>query len=306
MKFSKFPSAWKLGTIIPLPKKANSEDATDLCPISLLPVPSKILERLVCTRLNNYLERQAHLTQAQHGYRKGRSTLTSITKFLNDVYSNANEKLPTHAVFLDLRKAFDTVSHSHLIDKLSSLGLNIRTLNWFSSYLSNRYQCVKLGGIASDYAEVTYGVPQGSVLGPVLFSIYINSLSEEVAEVGLQMYADDTILYSSNLNTLQYNLSKAAIWCDQNILTLNTSKPNRRTFTSKGTSHLYQDLQLTINDVQLNKVKQVKYLGLTLDSALAFQDHISVITKQIGNQIYQLSKIRRFLNINALPCPVHI
>ena len=111
--------------------------------------------------------------------------------------------MPTHAVFLDLRKAFDTVSHSHLIDKLSSLDLNIRTLNWFSSYLSNRYQCVKLGGIASDYAEVTHGVPQGSVLGPVLFSIYINSLSEEVAEVGLQMYADDTILYSSNLNTLQ-------------------------------------------------------------------------------------------------------
>ena len=304
MKFSL--QAWKLGTIIPLPKKANSEDVTDLCPISLLPVPGKILERLVCTRLNNYLERQAHLTQAQHGYRKGRSTLTSITKFLNDVYSNANEKLPTHAVFLDLRKAFDTVSHSHLIDKLSSLDLNIPTLNWFSSYLSNRYQCIKLGGIASDYAEVTYGVPQGSVLGPVLFSIYINSLSEEVAEVGLQMYADDTILYSSNLNTLQYNLSKAAIWCDQNILTLNTSKTNRMTFTSKGTSHLYQDLQLTINDVQLNKVKQVKYLGLTLDSALAFQDHISVITKQIGNQIYQLSKIRRFLNINALPCPVHI
>ena len=99
---------------------------------------------------------------------------------------------------------------------------------------------------------MTYGVPQGSVLGPVLFSIYINSLSEEVAEVGLQMYADDTILYSSNLNTLQYNLSKAANWCDQNILTLNTSKPNWRTFTSKGTSHLYQDLQLTINNVQLN------------------------------------------------------
>ena len=210
--------------------------------------------------------------------------------------------MPTHAVFLDLRKAFDTVSHSHLIDKLSSLDLNIRTLKWFSSYLSNRYQCVKLGGTASDYAEVTYGVPQGSVLGPVLFSIYINSLSEEVAEVGLQMYADDTILYSSNLNTLQYNLSKAANWWDQNILTLNTAKTNWMTFTSKGTSHLYQDLQLTINDVQLNKVKQVKYLGLTLDSALALQDHISVITKQIGNQIYQLSKIRRFLNINAALC----
>ena len=116
------------------------------------------------------------------------------------------------------------------------------------------------------------------------------------------MYADDTILYSSNLNTLQYNLSKTANWCDQNILRLNTAKTNWMTFTSKGTSHLYQDLQLTINDVQLNKVKQVKYLGLTLDSALAFQDHISVITKQIGNQIYQLSKIRRFLNINAALC----
>ena len=209
--------------------------------------------------------------------------------------------MPTHAVFLDLRKAFDTVSHSHLIDKLSSLDLNISTLNWFSSYLSNRYQYVKQGEIASDYAEVTYGLPQGSVLGPVLFSNYINSLSEEVAEVCLQMYADDTILYSSNLNTLQYNLSTAANWCDQNILTLNTSKTNWMTFTSKGTSHLYQDLQLTINDVQLNKVKQVKHLGLTLDSALAFQDHI-VITKQIGNQIYQLSKIRRFLNINAALC----
>ena len=131
-KFSKFPSAWKFGTIIPLPKKANSENVTDLRPISLLPVPGKILERLVCTRLNNYLEKHAHLTQAQHGYRKGRSTLTSITKFLNDVYSNANEKLPTHAVFLDLRKAFNTVSHSHLIDKLSSLDLNIHMLNWFS------------------------------------------------------------------------------------------------------------------------------------------------------------------------------
>ena len=113
------------------------------------------------------------------------------------------------------------------------------------------------------------------------------------------MFADDTILYSSNLDTLQHDLSKVSNWCDQNILTLNTSKTNWMTFSSKSTSHVYQDLQLRINYVKLQKVEKVNYLGLTLDNTLSFQDHILAVSKKIGHQIYLLSKIRRFINTNA-------
>ena len=134
----KFPMEWKKGTVIPLPKITPPHNASDLRPISLLPLPGKLLERFMSKCLSCYLDEKAILSPKQHGFRKGKSTQSSISALLCDVYDNINKSLPTFLVFLDMKKAFDTVSHSIILDKLKKFGLGTRTIKWFSSYLGNR------------------------------------------------------------------------------------------------------------------------------------------------------------------------
>ena len=177
---------WKSGIVIPLPKIPNVKEAADLRPISLLPLPGKVLERLVCRRLHDFLNINNTLTQVQHGFRKGRSTMTAISALLNEIYDNINKSLTTYVIFLDFKKAFDTVSHKILLNKLDEIGIPPKLSTWFSSYLCNRYQKVNLDGNISDSRLVSYGVPQGSVVGPTLFSIYINNLPNTIGLEGMQ------------------------------------------------------------------------------------------------------------------------
>ena len=138
-----------------------------------------------------------------NGFRKGHSTQTAISILLNDIYNNIDNGKTIYTVFLDLQKAFDTVSHNLLLCKLSGLGLSKHSVDWFQSYLTQREQRLKLDGLMSDYEHIDYGVPQGSILGPVLFIIYINSLNQELTQSKSIMYADDIILSGTNLSALQ-------------------------------------------------------------------------------------------------------
>ena len=139
-----FPTCWKKGTVIPLPKISHPKTASDMRPITLLPLPGKIMERIISNRLKDYLDVHNILTDKQHGFRKGRSTLSAIVEFLNTIYNNVNDNYDSFIIYLDLKKAFDTVSHSLLLTKLGRLGLEPRTVSWFSSYLTNRVQRTRI------------------------------------------------------------------------------------------------------------------------------------------------------------------
>ena len=172
LQSSVFPNQWKLSSVVPLPKVNNPKTASDLRPVALTPLSGKLMEKLMCTRLQHWLGANDILTDNQHCFWKERSTITAICKFLGIIYNYLNQLKNPTIIFLDLKKAFDTDSHSKLLDKMQLLGLDDITLQWFRSYLVNRSQCVTLNGVTSSILPLTYSVPQGSILSQ-FSSLYI-------------------------------------------------------------------------------------------------------------------------------------
>ena len=218
------------------------------------------------------------LVPAQHGFCKGRSTISAITALLNDVYDNQNNTSPAYLVFLDLTKAFDSVSHELLLSKLKETGISIEFCKWMESYLANRVQRVKLNNSALPYTAIKYGVPQGSVLGPILFSIYINNLGLLLDNI--QIYADDAVIYSTNLMTLQDNLNAVVAWSNRNLLTLNRKK-TKWMIIGKNTRYVGEDNNLYVNGAPLEQVFSFNYLGLIIDTSLDFREHRAKVMKQV-------------------------
>ena len=171
-----FPTSWKIGCITPLHKSGDTINPDNFRPISVLPCLGKMLERLVHNQVYGYLTSHNLLSPRQSGFRKGYSTGTCLIDFLHDIYSNIDEGHASGVLFLDLKKAFDVVDHQILLEKLKYLGFRESAVNWFGSYLKDRQQVTKLGGKLSNKNTVTHGVPQGSILGPLLFSLYVNDL----------------------------------------------------------------------------------------------------------------------------------
>ena len=196
LKTGIFPEDWKHGTVIPIPKVANPQSVNELRPITLLPLPGKIMERLIHNKLYPYLEEHNILVSNQNGFRKQHGTTDTIFKFINHIIDNMNDK-KTIAVFIDFKKAFDTLNHQILIQKLGKLNLSVNVQNWFKAYLTNRSQVTFMNGITSPTVMLTHGVPQGSILGPMLFNLYINDLSK-VVKSNMILYADDSVIFASS------------------------------------------------------------------------------------------------------------
>ena len=299
------PNSWKHATIIPLKKCGNSTDVNNLRPIFLLPLQGKILEKLVHKRLLNHMETNNLLDQNQGGFRPNHSTTDTIIKFSDKIYRRINEGEMVIATFIDLKKAFDTVNHNILIQKLDRMGIKNRNLTWIRNYLTGRSQSTLANGCLSSTKLITCGVPQGSVLGPMLFLAYINDLSNVLHFSNHYLYVDDTVIYKSGLEIqnilplLQNDLNSFGTWCDANKLTINTKKTNYVIFGTRYRLSKVRHCMLKLQNDVLNKTTSYKYLGVHIDSHLNFNTHIDKCCKIVSHKLYLLSKLRHNITENT-------
>jgi hypothetical protein len=217
-------------------------------------------------------------------------------------YQNINnQNLPstqrnTYAIFVDLRKAFDTVCHEILIRKLYTTGLDEHTVAWFRDYLADRSQRTRVNNNISSTHKITYGVPQGSVLGPPLFSIYINDLAPRIKHSQLIVYADDTLLMNNNPKELQQDLKILEKWAHENMLTINTDKTK---WMSLGPNKIDPSVNFSMAGTKLIRTEKLRYLGVILDQKLKFDKHRSQVHSSTNLRVYELAKVRKQLSTKA-------
>ena len=224
---STVPASWKVARCVPVFKGGDAKELDNYRPISVLPIFSKILERVVHHQLYEYLESNKLLSPYQFGFRKNHSTSSAVVHLTDTVRKSMDMGKLTGALFIDLRKAFDTVDHECLTSKLPNYGIDNTELKWFQDYLSNRSQIVSFKGERSSEENILFGVPQGSILGPLLFLIHVNDLHQQIEKSNVIMYADDTVLLFSDKSeteiekALNHDAKLLHDWMCRNGLILN-------------------------------------------------------------------------------------
>ena len=204
-----------------------------------------------------------------------------------------------YVVFLDFKKAFDTVSHLKIIHKLRLMGLDELTLSWLESYLTNRQQCVKVNGSISGLLPIVYGVPQGSILGPILYSLYINDIVN-IVDCGIILYADDTVIYHQDHQVLQATLERITDWCNDNLLTINVKKSHWLKLKICAEEVNLQNVpKFKINNLELVQVEVYKYLGVFVDVNLNFQNQHKKVMANVNSKLAHFRKIRYYLTKRA-------
>jgi len=288
-----------MAKVVPLYKKDDPQLPCNYRPISLLSIFGKLLEKLMQNRLCTYLEKFNILYDYQFGFRKYYGTALALIEVIDSIYRHLDNHEKTIGVYLDLQKAFDTVNHDILIHKLSIYGIRGTTLTWFKNYLSNRKQFTVLADAKSDILNITCGVPQGSILGPLLFLIYVNDIQDCASEAKLKLFADDTNLFifgksfpeiSTKSNSLLINLNK---WFVANKLSLNIDKTCYSAFSNNPPNcNDYSQIDLKFNSVNIKKCESVKYLGVWIDDKLNWKVHIDYIYSKLAKFVgifYKLS-----------------
>ena len=298
-----FPECNKIAKEMPNHKSGSTKDVNNYRPISLLSIYSKMIEKLMASRLNTFLDLHSIIYPNQFGFRAGSSTthaLISIT-----IKKTIEEKKYGCGIFIDLRQAFDTVNHDILLQKLEHYGVRNKVFSWFKSYSSGRKQYVLLNGVDSDTKNLTCGVPQRSVLGPLLFLLYINDLPNISNKLKFYLFADDTNIYyeSDDLNVLEITMNKELgklhEWLCLNRLSLNISKTNFVIFHALNKPINYL-VTILINKHAIDEVNSVKYLGILLDSQLTYKNQINALSKKVPRAIGVLYKLRPFVTSKTL------
>lgn len=298
-----FPHQWKSARICPIFKKGDCTDPNNYRPISVLPVISKLLERIVFDQLYPFLNSKDLLHDTQSGFRPNHSTCTALINITEDWYNCIDNGEYVGIVMLDLKKAFDTVNHEILIDKLSDFNLSQDCITWFSSYLSGRTHITCIKGVKSEPTICICGIPQGSILGPLLFIMYINDLPNCVSNVNVSMYADDTGLYESSkqidtlVDKLNQDLSRVDEWLIKNKLSLNVPKCEVMIMgTRQRLSKIDNvDVNVNINGIKLQRVDKCKHLGVTFNKNLTWQDQVDEVRKKALVGIYMLRKTKNLI-----------
>ena len=295
----KFPSMLKLAVIKPIFKSGDKRLMTNYRPISMLPYISKILEKVIHCRLSEHLEINNILCPNQFGFRKGFSTYMPLLLLQDKVMKAFESNNISCAIYLDLKKAFDTVDHKILLQKLKAYGITDMFLSIIESYLSSRYQCVEFKNVRSSLRQMSIGVPQGSILGPLLFILYINDFPQISTKFTSLLYADDTALLfeAKSPHALQKLLDdefpKVCNWFQINKLSLNTDKT---CFQIYNKSNQEVDVNVKLRGDHIREVETVKYLGVFIDRNMKWNNHVIHISSIISRNIGILNRSRYFLN----------
>ena len=301
-----FPSEWKKGNIVPCYKKGDKQNLKNYRPVSLLPICGKIFERLIFNEMFSFFLDNNLLAPNQSGFKPGDSCINQLLSITHEIYSSFDDGFEVRSVFLDISKAFDKVWHEGVIFKLKQNGISDDLLNILSDFLRNRKQRVTLNGQSSSWTNVNPGVPQGSILGPLLFLIYINDLSDGLSS-NAKLFADDTslflVVHDINTSAIELNkdLKKINDWAFQWEMTFNPDRSKQAQeiiFSRKIKKATHPSLLFNNNNV--SQVNSLKHLGVILDVKLTFEEHLKNVFNKTNKTIRLLRKFCNLLPRQAL------
>lgn len=299
------PTQWKEANVTPLFKKGSKSVPGNYRPVSLTSIPCKLMEKIIRNSVFSHLEENGLLSDCQHGFVSKRSCVTNLVEVLNEWTSSLDDGKPVDAIYLDFSKAFDSVPHVRLMKKMEAYGIRGHVRNWISDFLSNRKQRVKISGSASGWEEVTSGVPQGSVLGPVCFVIFINDLPEVVSSL-CHMYADDTKIHAptdtvEDSLVIQKDLDNLVDWADKWQLRFNADKCQALQLGSKNKKFKYNMRKHGSDEkVTLESSEVERDLGVNVDSDLKFSKHVEIQVNKANRILGLIRRSYEYLDAESL------
>ena len=308
LKHRIFPENWKKAVVKPIPKISGATLPTDFRPISLLTIFSKICEKAACFQIINFLEENNKNDKNQSAYKRNHSTGTALLSITDDLYDAIDDSEFTILVLLDYSKAFDTINHRVLYAKLRDLGFDFSAISWICSYLTDRKQKVKTTTDESGWETIKNGVPQGSVLGPLLFSILVHDISRCIKNGKYHMYADDTQMYyrlhitkiRDTIKRINEDIKRVSTFSENNCLQINTKKSYCIFIGSEHTLRQVKNTDpITINNVTIKRVQTVKNLGVLFDEKLSWEHHIKNIIQGAFFKLKQFYRFKNFLSIET-------
>ena len=299
-----FPNELKIARVIPIYKSNDPMIFGHYRPVSVLPVLSKVFEKAMYSRMLSFLYKHELLYKHQYGFKQNHSTYMALIILLDKLSTALENGDYTLGIFLDFSKAFDTIDHCILLKKLEMYGIRGTAHKWLSSYLSNRFQYVEYNDARSLPKEIICGVPQGSILGPLLFLIYINDLATVAPKLFSLMFADDSNLFLQGKDlkvmqqTLNDELDKVSTWLKINKLSLNIDKTHFMLFC--GRRSVTEDISIKIDGISIQRVSSTKFLGVTIDELLSWKEHICNISKKVSRALGIINKVKCILNKSTL------
>uniref|UniRef100_A0A669CB82 Reverse transcriptase domain-containing protein n=1 Tax=Oreochromis niloticus TaxID=8128 RepID=A0A669CB82_ORENI len=298
-----FPQKMKVAKVIPIYKTGERHHFTNYRPVSILSQFSKILEKLFIKRFDSFVEKYELLTDSQYGFRSNRSTALALIDLMEKITECMDNKRFALSVFLDLKKAFDTVNHEILLKKLERYGFRGVVLEWLKSYVGNRQQYVQINEYKSNLMDIACGVPQGSVLGPKMFIMYLNDICRVSQILKFVIFADDTNIMCSGvelpqvLEMITQELTILKKWFDINKLSLNLDKTK---FMFFGNQKKNIKIEICVDNVYLETVNEIKFLGVIIDHKLCWKPHITYVRGKLARGIAVLGKAKHMLDQKAL------
>lgn len=294
------PDQFKRTTIVPIRKIAKTKLISEYRPINTVSSETKILEKTVCEQLLNHISKYNILVEYQSGFRQEHNTESVLQYIIDEWKNNIDMDESTVVVFLDLKRAFETVDRDRLIKKLENYGIADTVLKWFGNYLQGRKQVVKCGSFVSEELQNDIGIPQGTILGPILFSLYINDLGLNLKYASYHLFADDTVIFINGKSKMELetrlneDLGRLTNWLKINKLKLNTSKSKVMIIERKPI--VGYDINISIDNTKIEIVQSIKYLGVIIDNNLKFGEHVDYVCKKVSKKLGFFYRCGKYLS----------